>query len=92
MAIHRVNEVASLINQQVEFHEEIQVQLLKVEAIASVALSEDFINYKQSIVHAYIWTLCDMITKVKQLHEQSLSVLLNTVNKVGFHNNEFKAD
>lgn len=44
MAVHSVNEVASLINRQVALQENIQEYLLKAEAIASVALCEDFLD------------------------------------------------
>lgn len=90
MAIHSVNEVASLINQQVALQENIQEYLLKAEAIASVALCEDFLDADQSIIHAYLWALCDMISESKNLHERALNDLLNTVNKIGFYNDEFR--
>ncbi len=46
MATHSVNDVASLINNQIAFHEKIQDYLIKIEAMAFVALNRDFRNKK----------------------------------------------
>ena len=62
--------------QQIVFQENIQEYLIKAEALANVALSDDFLDYKQSTIHSYLWTLSDMIVEVKILHEKALNDLL----------------
>lgn len=56
-----VNEVAFLINKQVELHEEIQGLLLKAEALAHIALSRDFLDYSRPIISEYLVALRDII-------------------------------
>jgi hypothetical protein len=75
MAITSLNEIESLIKQQIQIQEEVQEYLLKAEAIANVALCEGFLDYKKSIIHAYLWALGDFISKIKNRHELGLSTL-----------------
>jgi hypothetical protein len=92
MATSRIDEITSLINKQVEFQEKIKEHLLKAEAIANVALSDDFLNYKQSVIHAYLWTLCDMVSKSKNLHEKAFNDLLKNRKQIGSYNDEYRAN
>ncbi|MBV8801611.1 MAG: hypothetical protein JO131_01355 [Gammaproteobacteria bacterium] len=71
-----VNEVSELINQQIEIHEDIHDHLLKAEAIANGALSEDFLNKDKATTHAYLWALCDIIGNTRNLNEKALNGLL----------------
>ena len=54
MAIASLVDVSSLINHQVQLQEHIHEHLLKAGAIANVALSNDFLDYNLSTVHAYL--------------------------------------
>ncbi len=44
-AKHSANEIASLINNQIDSHEKIQGYLLKAEALTHIALSGDFLDH-----------------------------------------------
>lgn len=61
-------EFASLINDQIEAHENIHGYLLKAEALAHVALSDDFLDYNKSIVTEYLCALRDIIIQSKDLN------------------------
>ncbi len=76
MVDNSLKELSSLINQQVKIQERLFEYLVKIEAIAQLTLSEDFLNYKFSIVHAYLWVLGDMISEAKGFNEQALNTLL----------------
>ncbi len=77
MAVHMVNEVTSLINKQVDSHEEIQGCLLKAEALAHVALGEDFLEYSKTNIRNYLTALRDIIIQLKDLHESALNDLVS---------------
>lgn len=68
--------MASLINNQIAFHERIQDSLLKTEALAYVALSRDFLESGQSIVTEYMSTLHDLVVESKVLHQHALNNLI----------------
>jgi hypothetical protein len=76
MATNSVPEVEILINKQLAFQEKVQEYLTKTEAIANVALSEDFLDFEKSVIHAYLWALCDMIAEMKRHNECALDELL----------------
>ena len=76
MAHHSLNEFSALINQQVEFQEILHEYLSKAEALSSVSLGENFLNYPLVTIHSYLWELSDLIEKIKQINEQSLNALL----------------
>jgi hypothetical protein len=76
MADHSVNELLSLINKQTQIQEVLFNCLSKADAIAHVALSDGFLDYKRSIIHAYLWALCDAINEAKNITEEALDHLL----------------
>jgi hypothetical protein len=76
MASNSVNDLLCLINQQVEFQENLSEHLHKAEAMTHVALGDDFLDCPQLIAHYYIWVLSDIIVKAKMINEQSLDILL----------------
>lgn len=92
MATSRIDEITSLINKQVEFQERIQEHLLKAEAIANVALSDDFLNYKQSVIQAYLWALSDLVSKSKNLHKKMLNDLLKNRKQIDSYHDECSAN
>jgi hypothetical protein len=75
MAIYSLAEHASIINQQITVQEDLLERLSKAEALANVALGEDFLNYKPFIIHAYLWALCSIIEEAKVLNQQTLDVV-----------------
>ncbi|HSW94137.1 MAG TPA: hypothetical protein VLJ15_07285 [Gammaproteobacteria bacterium] len=84
MATHSVNDVASLINNQIAFHEKIQDSLLKAEALAYVALSRDFLESGQSVINEYMNALYDLVTESKALHQYALDNLIRSRRQCGF--------
>lgn len=72
MAIDRVNEITSLINDQIKFHEKIQEVLIKANALSELSVSEDFLEYDRSLSHSYLWVLSDLIRQASLLHEESM--------------------
>ncbi len=87
MAVHMVNEVAFLINKQIELHEEIQGYLLKAEALAHVALSEDFLDYSKPIISEYLAALRDIIIQSKDIHDYALKDLMKNNRALDFETN-----
>ncbi len=78
MADNSVKEVLYLNHHQVMAQEVIREHLLKVEAVANMALSEDFLDCSQTHIHAYMWALSDLISEVKHLHESAFNDLLKS--------------
>jgi hypothetical protein len=60
----------------VEQQEALFIRLVKAEAMAHMAMSDDFLDYEPSLIHAYLWGLSDMISEAKGLSEKSLNALL----------------
>lgn len=60
----------------IEQQEALFMRLTKAEAMAHMAMNDDFLDYEPSIIHAYLWGLSDMISEAKALSEKSLNVLL----------------
>ncbi|HSW93438.1 MAG TPA: hypothetical protein VLJ15_03690 [Gammaproteobacteria bacterium] len=84
MATHSVNDVASLINNQITFHEKIQDYLIKIEALAYVALNRDFLESGQSVINEYINILYDFVTESKALHQYALNNLIRSSRQYAF--------
>ncbi|HSW69142.1 MAG TPA: hypothetical protein VLI69_03145 [Gammaproteobacteria bacterium] len=76
MAAHRLNEIASLINNQIDSREQMHECLLKAEALAHVALSGDFLDRGQSILNEYLGVLFDFILESKTLNQAALDDLI----------------
>ena len=85
MAAPIVNEIASLINNQIDSREQMQDCLLKAEALALVALSHDFHEHGQSIINEYLAAMFDFILESRTLNE----VALNSLMKCGQQNGLF---
>ena len=76
MVINTVSEILSLINEQIEFQEELYEYLLKADALSTIALSEGFLDYKKSIINNYLWAMSSIIMKAINLNEKSFNKLL----------------
>ncbi len=83
MAAHSVNEIASLINNQIDSHEKIQGYLLKAEALTHVALGGDFLDHGRLIVHEYLGALCDIIIESRHFNESVLNNLIKNSRQNG---------
>lgn len=75
MAIDSVNEVLSLINNQIEFHEKIQEILMKAEALSHISTTECFFDCDRAVMHPYLWMLSDLISNAKTISDESLICL-----------------
>ena len=71
MAERSVNQFPSLINQQVQ--EALFEHLNQAEALASIALSGDFLDRERYIIHNYLGVLSDLIVRAKECSERLLN-------------------
>lgn len=62
----------------IEQQETLFMHLVKAEAMAHMAMNDNFLDYEPAIIHAYLWGLSDMISDAKLLSEKSLNNLLQT--------------
>ena len=67
-----------LINRQIQCQHSVRDQLSKAEALAKVALETNFLEFPQSIIHDYFWTLNDLIEDALGLNERGLNSLLKS--------------
>ena len=73
MAIHRVKEVLSLINQQVTYQEKIEACLWRLEAlIAATLLTDDFYKLSKTTLHNYFSVAIDLIEEATKANQESL--------------------
>jgi len=77
MAERSVNQFPSLINQQFKTQEALFERLTQAEALASIALSEGFLNEERYRIHNYLWVLFDLIVEARGFSEQLLNGLLS---------------
>lgn len=71
-----VNEIISLINNQIDSQEKIQGYLFQAEALAQVALNKDFLGCEDFIINEYLGLLYEVIMKLKHLQESVLNELI----------------
>ena len=76
MAEYSVNYLLNLINAQVKLLENINTCLSKAEALAQVALGDNFLDYPNVSIYNFLWALSDIIEQAKSLNEKSLNTLL----------------
>ena len=84
MATHSVKQITSLINNQIDSHEKIQACLHKAEALAQVALSGNFLDFRQSTINEYLGALHDIIAESRCFHQLVLNILIKTSKQDGF--------
>lgn len=77
MAETSLNQLLTLINQQVEFQEALNEQLSKAEALAYIAISSDLLEHPKTIIHYFLWVLSDLIELARLTNEQSLEALIS---------------
>lgn len=76
MATQSLADLPALINQQTTLQEELSLCLAKAEALAHVALGQEFFDYPESVMHYYLSTLSDKIEEAKKMSDQSLDFIL----------------
>lgn len=74
MANLSLNEFTS--KQQLEYHEMQRNYLSQAEAMIQVALSREFLEFSEHIVHDYLWALSDVIKNARKFNEHSLNFLV----------------
>ena len=71
MANNSVIQFALLIKQQIELHKKIQEYMFKIEAQSAFTMDEHFLAYDFTTMHAYLWTLSDLIRDMNHYQEQA---------------------
>ena len=84
MATNSLTDCALVIEEQLAAQEKLSEHLCKVEALACVTASDDFLDYKPSIIHAYLWALEDLITDAQKLNQQAIEALLKDSRGLGY--------
>lgn len=77
MAHNSLTDFTPVIKQQIISQEALLECLTKVEAIAHMALSDDFLDYPKPKIHAYLWALSDRITEIKNINENAYNKLMS---------------
>jgi hypothetical protein len=75
MADNSLNHLSNLINQQIDYQDDLSDCLLKAEALSKVLLNNDFFDCSDEIKHNYFWALSDIIDSAKMINEKTLSLL-----------------
>lgn len=83
MANTSVNHLIDLINQQIDYQEDLSDCLSKAEALVRITLFNDFYEFSDEIKHNFLWVLSDIIENTKVIHEEALKRLFEakTVSK-----------
>lgn len=65
-----INNTCRIANSQIMRQEELRECLVKAEALLSIALGENLTTHPQSIIYGFLWTICDLISHARNLHDQ----------------------
>lgn len=76
MAEQSLTHLISLINQQTDEQEDLSEYLAKADALAQIAVTTEFLELSEFVVHNYLWVLSDIISQAKELNERSLNTLI----------------
>ena len=76
MANQSLTDITSVINQQIDTQESLSEHLCKLEAILCATSAERLVEYDEFILQNYLWALCDMTIKIKNLNEKALLSML----------------
>ena len=79
MAIHSVDDLHALINQQTQVQEALGENLLKLKALVNVALGEGFFIQEPATLYHYFWAMSDVLSEASQLNQQGLKGLLSVM-------------
>lgn len=76
MADHSVTQISSLINQQIEIQEQMEISLWKLEALIEAAvLSENFYDLSRSSLHHYFLIVSGLIEELSNTNQISIDTL-----------------
>lgn len=67
------NPTAKFINQQLCHKETLASHLSKAEALAEIAMTNDFLDQDETVQRRFLWTIRDLLTDAEQLNEQQIS-------------------
>lgn len=77
MAMISVSDFSSLINQQLELQQQMEIYLCQLEALIAVArLSDEFTDFNQQTLQNYLWAIGDLVVSATNNNQQSLNTLL----------------
>lgn len=74
MAEHSVPHFLSIINNQVEIHENLSKYLCHLRALCEIGTDYDLCELKLSTVHHLLWVLGDIVTWAQDMNDRSLHV------------------
>lgn len=79
MGTPSLNELLSLINQQIEFQEALSHKLFKVKALADITISNDFLEHPTDTIRFYLLSMNDALELSIKLSEESLNFMIKIV-------------
>ena len=71
-----LNDLLTLINQQLLQYEALSAYLSKAEALAEVALTNGFIEQEEDTQRHYLWAIRDLLTEAYLLNEKLIHIWL----------------
>lgn len=80
MAYHELSSIDFSSNSRMPLEEALLECLLKAEASAYIATSDEFLELDKSIVYGFIWILSDLISHATSLSEQLAYQIAQMVN------------
>lgn len=84
MVDSNLSPCASFISKQIDYQEDLSVSLRQAEALAYMALRDDFEDAPPDLARYYLWVLSDIIANAKQLNVRSLSEMLSFYQSIKF--------
>ncbi len=82
MAEQSLTYLISLINQQADEQENLSEYLAKADALAQVAVTTEFLELSEFVVHNYLWVLSDIISQARELNERLLNSWLKQMPQI----------
>jgi hypothetical protein len=81
MAENTINQPTTLINNpsssEISLQEKIRENLAKAKALTTIALlSDDFFEFRDYLLHDYLWALSDLIKRAIRFNEKALDNLI----------------
>ena len=83
MTTTSLNDLLTLINQQLYQYENLASHLCKAEALAEVAMSNGFLEQDEATQRNYLWALRDLLTDANQINEKQLSQWMRHIHRFG---------
>jgi hypothetical protein len=72
MTTNSLNDLVSLINNDLLQYEMLASHLCKAEALAEVAMTNGFLDQSEDTQRHYVWALRDLLTDAEQLNQRLL--------------------